>query len=95
MQGMRDIVYYYEYFDPHRVFYTINRFKYGNNYAYDRIWCQGPQGGVRIVSENWMSQVYEKNQKTYYGRKYVTKNEKAMREFAWVKLKAQPFEKEK
>lgn len=93
---MRDTVYYYEHFEPHQVFYNINWAKgYLNNYQFDRVWCQGPQGGVRIVSENWMSQVYEKHQKTYYGRKYVTKNEKAMKEFAWAKLKAQPFEKEK
>ena len=91
---MRDTIYYYEYFEPHRVFYNINWAKgYLNNYQFDRVWCQGPQGGVRIVSENWMSQVYEKNQKTYYGQKYVTRNEKAMKEFAWVKLIAQPFEK--
>lgn len=93
---MRETVYYYENFSPHTVSYSIGWARgYLNNYQFDRIWCQGPQGGVRIVSENWMSSVYKKNQKQYYGRKYVTRNENAMREFAWAKLKAQPYTKEK
>ena len=92
---MRDIVYYYEHFEPHKVLYTINRFRFGNNYAYDRIWCQGSQGGVRIVSENFMNDKYINGEKKFYGRKYVTRNEGAMREFAWVKLSAQPYTKEK
>ena len=44
----------------------------------ERIWVQGPKGGVRITKE--------------YGNPsigYVTKNDKKMKEFMWVKLKAQ------
>ena len=46
----------------------------------DRIWCQGPQGGVKI----------EKDRITYPGGMYgyVTNNETAMKEFMWIKLKA-------
>ena len=44
----------------------------------DRIWRQGPKGGVRIIKEN----------EYIYGEKYVTKNENAMKEFMWVKLQA-------
>ena len=87
---MRDTYYYYEYFEPHKVFYSINSFGYRH---FDRIWCQGPQGGVRVVTENFMNDKYLTGEKKYYGRKYVTKNENAMREFAWIKLKAQPFER--
>ena len=45
----------------------------------DRVWMQGPRGGVKIVKDRitW---------RWPYG--YVTKNEKAMKEFAWVKLSA-------
>lgn len=95
---MRKITYYYEYFEPHRVFYTINHYGnkgYFNNFQFDRIWCQGDQGGVRIVSENWMNKKYENGEKIFYGRKYVTRNENAMKEFAWAKLRAQPFERSK
>ena len=46
----------------------------------DRVWCQGPRGGVKIV----------KDRITYpagvYG--YITNNSKAMKEFAWIKLSA-------
>ena len=47
----------------------------------DRVWCQGPRGGVKIV----------KDRINYYGGVYggyVTNNQKAMKEFAWVKLSA-------
>ena len=47
----------------------------------DRVWCQGPRGGVKIV----------KDRINYYGGVYggyVTNNKKAMKEFAWVKLSA-------
>ena len=45
-----------------------------------RVWCQGPKGGVKIV----------KDRITYPGGVYgyVTHNEKAMKEFIWIKLKA-------
>ena len=49
------------------------------SYNSDRIWCQGPRGGVKIIKDKttwpWL-----------YG--YVTHNEKAMKEFIWLKLKA-------
>lgn len=50
------------------------------SYNTDRIWCQGPKGGVKIV----------KDRRTYPGGVYgyVTKNEKLMKEFMWIKLKA-------
>ena len=47
----------------------------------DRIWCQGPRGGVKVV----------KDRINYYGGgvyEYITNNEKAMKEFSWVKLSA-------
>ena len=46
----------------------------------DRIWMQGPKGGVKIV----------KDKRTYPRGvyRYVTKNEKLMKEFMWIKLKA-------
>lgn len=47
-----------------------------------KVWRQGPKGGVKIVKdkENWAHNIG-----------YVTKNEKIMKEFMWVKLQAQPF----
>ena len=49
----------------------------------DKVWCQGPQGGVRLVHYNWAlySDVFRK-----YG--YITRDREAMKEFAWIKLKA-------
>ena len=46
----------------------------------DRVWCQGPRGGVKIV----------KDRINYYGGVYgyITTNKKAMKEFTWVKLSA-------
>ena len=60
--------------DP-RWFSNLNRL---SNLS-DRIWKQGPKGGVRIVKAPWR-----------YGwpMGYVTNNEKYMREFAWIKLQA-------
>jgi hypothetical protein len=51
------------------------------SYNSDRIWCQGPQGGVKIVKDRttWL-----------YG--YVTKNKTAMKKFTWIKLSARPLE---
>jgi len=51
----------------------------------DRIWCQGPRGGVKIVKDriNWYGGMYGG---------YVTNNQKAMKEFSWVKLSARPLE---
>lgn len=45
----------------------------------DRVWKQGPRGGVKIIKDpEW----------GMYPRSYITTNEKWMKEFAWVKLKA-------
>ena len=51
----------------------------------DRVWMQGPRGGVKIIKDriNWYGGMY--------GR-YITNNQKAMKEFAWVKLQARPLE---
>ena len=50
----------------------------------DRVWCQGPRGGVKIV----------KDRISYPGGMYgyVTHKEKAMKEFAWIKLSARRLE---
>lgn len=44
----------------------------------DKIWCQGPRGGVKVIKD-----------KTRRYRGYVTSNEEMMKKFIWVKLKAQ------
>lgn len=46
----------------------------------DRVWVQGPRGGVKIVKN-------KRDMTNVYG--YVTKNEQLMKEFMWVKLQAQ------
>ena len=50
----------------------------------DRIWCQGPKGGVKIVKDRIGYPV------GMYG--YITNNKTAMKQFTWVKLSAQPLE---
>ena len=45
----------------------------------DRVWQQGPKGGVRIIKAPW-SELWPMG--------YITTNEKYMKEFAWVKLQA-------
>lgn len=44
----------------------------------DKVWVQGPRGGVKIIKDR---------EGANYG--YVTKNEELMKQFMWVKLKAQ------
>jgi hypothetical protein len=46
-----------------------------------RVWCQGPRGGVKIVKDRI-------NYFGGFGNGYVTNNQKAMKEFAWIKLSA-------
>ena len=46
----------------------------------DRVWVQGPRGGVKIIKDQ---------RSNLYG--YVTGDERAMKEFMWVKLQAQPL----
>ena len=43
-----------------------------------RVWIQGPKGGIRLKDE-------------YNIFRYVTRDEELMKEFMWVKLKAQPL----
>ena len=50
----------------------------------NRVWCQGPRGGVKIVKDRI-------NYFGGFGNGYVTNNQKAMKEFAWVKLSARPW----
>ncbi len=55
------------------------------SYNSDRIWMQGPRGGVKIV----------KDRINYYGGAYggyITNNKTAMKQFTWVKLSARPLE---
>lgn len=45
----------------------------------DRVWKQGPRGGVQIIKAPWY---------TLCPVGYITRDEKYMREFAWAKLRA-------
>ncbi len=52
--------------------------------ASDRVWRQGPKGGVKITKDRyWWTG----------GSPYVTKDEKKMKEFMWVKLQAEAIKK--
>ena len=52
--------------------------------ASDRVWRQGPKGGVKITKDRyWWSG----------GSPYVTKDEEKMKQFMWVKLQAQEIKK--
>ena len=46
----------------------------------DRVWMQGPRGGVKIIKDRISYPV------GMYG--YITNNNKAMKDFAWIKLSA-------
>ena len=49
--------------------------------ASDRVWKQGPKGGVKIVkSRDWL-----------YPIGYITTNDEWMKKFAWIKLKAKEW----
>ena len=53
--------------------------------ASDRVWRQGPKGGVKITKDRyWWTG----------GSPYITKNEDKMKEFMWVKLQAEAIKKE-
>lgn len=47
----------------------------------DRVWYQGPKGGVKAIKNKWADGIF------FYG--YITKNETEMKKFMWAKLKAQ------
>ena len=44
----------------------------------DKVWRQGPRGGVKIIKDRFTSVC-----------QYVTNNEVEMKEFMWVKLQSQ------
>ena len=44
----------------------------------DKVWRQGPKGGVKVIKD-----------KTRRCMNYVTSDEKMMKKFIWIKLKAQ------
>ena len=48
-----------------------------------RVWVQGPKGGVRLLKD-------KSGAHTSIG--YITKNEELMKQFMWVKLKAEPLQ---
>jgi hypothetical protein len=47
----------------------------------DRVWKQGPKGGIKII----------KDRSCLYPMGYITTDEKWMKKFAWVKLKAKEW----
>jgi len=48
----------------------------------DKVWRQGPRGGVKIVKDRYA---------LFHPAGYVTTDEKLMKKFMWVKLKSQTF----
>jgi hypothetical protein len=52
------------------------------SYNSDRIWCQGPQGGVKMVKD--------RTRLASFG--YVTNNAAMMKKFTWVKLRARSLQ---
>ena len=67
--------------------YTSDRHKYFKFLELvqfsDKVWRQGPRGGVKIT----------KDRNEFATSQYVTKDEKLMKKFMWVKLQAQPYVK--
>lgn len=53
----------------------------------DRIWRQGPRGGVKIIKDIRLDATWGQMQPT----QYVTRNQDLMQEFLMVKLRAVPF----
>lgn len=45
----------------------------------DRVWKQGPRGGVKLIKSPWDN---------LWPTGYITTNEKYMREFFWAKMRA-------
>lgn len=50
----------------------------------DRVWYQGPRGGVKVIKNRWHDDAF------VYG--YITKNETEMKKFMWAKLRAQTID---
>ncbi len=65
---------------PYRHEY-ITKIRRAISYSH-KVWIQGSRGGVKIVKDRLSNT-------GLYG--YVTNNDEAMKEFMWVKLKAQPL----
>lgn len=89
---MADFTYYCEVFTDKRFIkkgiYTYScgkrkDFKYLELIQHsDKIWRQGPKGGVSIAKD--------RNSRLRHNQ-YITSDEKIMKEFMWIKLKAQAF----
>lgn len=62
---------------PDRVGYTT-KIQRCMSYS-ERVWIQGPRGKIRL--RNGESRVF----------RYITQDEELMKQFMWVKLKAQPL----
>ena len=62
--------------DPRKHFKFLTLMQYS-----DKIWRQGPKGGVKIIKDRT-----EQAPSTY-----ITKNKEFMKEFMWVKLQAKPY----
>lgn len=51
----------------------------------DKVWVQGPRGGVRIIKDRTSTGLLGYTNKN----DYVTRNDESMKRFMWVKLQAQ------
>jgi len=56
----------------------------------DRVWMQGPRGGVKIVKNRLHKHWSDKSNQGKLG--YVTNNKELMKDFAWIKLSAKEIE---
>lgn len=93
---MAETIYYcevvgdYTYEFPKGVFAIPGRSEYSTkisrcvSYSH-RVWKQGPRGGVKLIKQGF------ENDK-FYGYGYLTKDPEAMKEFMWVKLRAEPLQ---
>ena len=82
--------YYYQFLEPGNQYSPgVYKTQYPDGLLYacaHRVWTQGPRGGVKIISEDW--ELAEK-----HGGGYKTTDPKVMKEFAWIKLTAKPYER--
>ena len=84
--------YYYQFLEPGNQFSPgVYRTDYPNGLMLGlshRVWAQGPRGGVRIIHEDWRIPVSKR-----FGGGYKTTDPGAMKEFTFVKLSAQDYER--
>jgi len=84
---MSNYTYYYQFDEPGNQYSPgVYRTNYPDGRMLataSRIWAQGPKGGVQIVGEFWSMPRAKR-----LGHGYKTKDPRAMKEFAWVKLTA-------